>query len=92
MPVNLWNNYIHSIVDIDRQSELSCMVRLARHVVKQLLRVVIPFQLYAVVFVVVVTVIITATGRNVRIFRLLGPLRWTLICRYLLQSLVFVFF
>jgi hypothetical protein len=91
MPVNLWNNYIHSIVDIDRQSELSCMVRLARHVVKQLLRVVIPFQLYAVVFVVV-TVIITATGRNVRIFRLLGPLRWTLICRGLLQSLVFVFF
>ena len=91
MPVNLWNNYIHSIVDIDRQSELSCMVRLARHVVKQLLRVVIPFQLYAVVFVVV-TVIITATGRNVRIFRLLGPLRWTLICRGLPQSLVFVFF
>ena len=91
MPVNLWNNYIHSIVDIDRQSELSCTVRLARHVVKQLLRVVIPFQLYAVVFVVV-TVIITATGRNVRIFRLLGPLRWTLICRGLLQSLVFVFF
>ena len=91
MPVNLWNNYIHSIVDIDRQSELSCTVRLARHVVKQLLRVVIPFQLYAVVFVVV-TVIITATGRNVRIFRLLGPLRWTLICRCLLQSLVFVFF
>ena len=91
MPVNLWNNYIHSIVDIDRQSELSCMVRLARHVVKQLLRVVIPFQLYAVVFVVV-TVIITTTGRNVRIFRLLGPLRWTLICRGLLQSLVFVFF
>ena len=91
MPVNLWINYIHSIVDIDRQSELSCMVRLARHVVKQLLRVVIPFQLYAVVFVVV-TVIITATGRNVRIFRLLGPLRWTLICRGLLQSLVFVFF
>ena len=91
MPVNLWNNYIHSIVDIDRQSELSCMVRLARHVVKQLLRVVIPFQLYAVVFVVF-TVIITATGRNVRIFRLLGPLRWTLICRGLLQSLVFVFF
>ena len=91
MPVNLWNNYIHSIVDIDRQSELSCMVRLARHVVKQLLRVVIPFQLYAVVFVVV-TVIITATGRNVRIFRLLGPLRWTLICRGLLQSLVLVFF
>jgi cytochrome c oxidase subunit IV len=91
MPVNLWNNYIHSIVDIDRQSELSCTVRLARHVVKQLLRVVIPFQLYAVVFVVV-TVIITATGRNVRIFRLLGPLRWTLICSGLLQSLVFVFF
>ena len=91
MPVNLWNNYIHSIVDIDRQSELSCMVRLARHVVKQLLRVVIPFQLYAVVFVVV-TVIITATGRNVRIFRLSGPLRWTLIYRGLLQSLVFVFF
>jgi hypothetical protein len=91
MPVNLWNNYIHSIVDIDRQSELSCMVRLARHVVKQLLRVVIPFQLYAVVFVVV-TVIITATGRNVRIFRLLGPLRWTLICRGLPKNPVFVFF
>ena len=91
MPVNLWNNYIHSIVDIDRQSELSCMVRLARHVVKQLLRVVIPFQLYAVVFVVV-TGIITATGRNVRIFRLLGPLRWTLICRGLPKNPVFVFF
>ena len=91
MPVNLWNNYIHSIVDIDRQSELSCMVRLARHVVKQLLRVVIPFQLYAVVFVVV-TVIITATGRNVRIFRLLGPLRWTLIRRGLPKNPVFVFF
>ena len=67
------------------------MVRLARHVVKQLLRVVIPFQLYAVVFVVV-TVIITATGRNVRIFRLLGPLRWTLICRGLPKNPVFVFF